>query len=81
MAATQRHLQRQRFQQLTSGGRDQDRQIRHRPVGPAARVSLHALNLSDGLHPCESRLCDPSSYYLLGLIGLSDVILYHCFSM
>lgn len=54
LAAAQRGLQWQRLQQLTSCWRDQDRQVGHRPSGPAARLGLHALHLPDGLYPGES---------------------------
>lgn len=51
LAAAERGLQRQRVQQLAGRGGDKNRQVRHRSSGAAARLRLHALNLSDRLHP------------------------------
>lgn len=51
LAAAQRCLQRQRLQQLSGRGRHQDRQVGHRSTSRATRVRLHALHLSDRLHP------------------------------
>lgn len=56
LAAAQRGLQWQRLQQLTGCWSDQDRQVGHRPSGPAACLRLHALHLSDRLYPGESHL-------------------------
>lgn len=61
VAAAQRGLRWKCLQQLAGGGRDQDRQVGHRPAGPAARLSLHALHLPDRLHPGKFHPLLPSA--------------------